>query len=106
MSSIFTKSIPHDAYCANSASYQAWPAEVSPRTPHICVSQGHGSPLFPASRAVYVDPAIGLCASDDCRGTPRMMWMPNCKPIAWILSASGLNPLLPVAEGYLLVTGR
>src|SRR5438045_3238097 len=35
-----------------------------------------------------------------------MMWMPKPSPMAWILSASGLKPLLPVADGYLLVAGR
>ena len=79
---------------------------MSPRTPHICVSQGQGSFELPASRAVYVEPAIGLLASKDLRGTPRMMWMPNRRPSAWILSASGRKPLLPVADGCLLVAGR
>src|SRR4051794_16577486 len=106
MSSILMKSTPHCAYCANSESYQAWPAAVSPRTPHMCVSHGHGSAVFPASLVVYVDPAMVLLASYDFRGTPRMMWMPKPRPIAWILSERGLKPLLPVADGYLLVTGR
>src|SRR5436190_9931832 len=106
MSSIFTKSIPHDAYCANRESYQAWPAAVSPRTPHMCVSQGQGSLALPASRVVYVEPAMVLLASYDLRGTPRMMWMPKPRPMAWIRSASDLKPLLPVADGYLLVAGR
>ena len=28
-----------------------------------------------------------------------MMWMPNFNPKAWILSASGLKPFPPAAEG-------
>ncbi len=98
--------MPHDAYCWKSESYQAWPAAVSPRTPHICVSQGQGSLELPASRVVYVDPAMVLLASNDLRGTPRMMWMPKPRPMAWMRSARVLKPLLPVADGYLLVAGR
>ena len=72
----------------------------------MCESHAQASLVLAASAAVYVDPAMGLFAETLFRGTPRMMWMPNWRPRAWILSARGLNPSVPVAEGNRRGDGR
>ena len=44
--------------------------------------QGQVSPVFAASAAVYEEPSIGRFAFTALRGMPRMMWMPNRRPMA------------------------
>ena len=46
----------------------------------------------PVHSAVTDVPSTGSARSTARLGIPRIAWMPNLRPSAWILSASGPNP--------------